>query len=150
MRKIKQILKKILFLLLMIFCFTEFELLAQDSVVDYERLITAIGTVESGMDDNAVNGVYAGFLQISTILVEECNRINKIRGKSERYTLDDRFSHEKSIEMFHLIQDFHNNSKEDTLHYAILLWNEGTSAMNRPIRKTKYYHKVMEIYNKCK
>ena len=37
--------------------------IAQKPSVNYARLINAIGTVESRMTDNAVNGSHAGFLQ---------------------------------------------------------------------------------------
>lgn len=118
------------------------------TTVDYTDLITAIGTVESGLNDNKINGPHAGFLQISKICVTECNRINKQRGIKTRYTLSDRFNHKKSIEMFYIIQSYYNVKND--FDYAILLWNQGCSVMKKPKRKTNYYIKVMIIYKKIK
>ena len=145
MKNLKKQTRKILFTLFLIICST-FKVAAQDTNVDYSRLITAIGTVESKLNDKAVNGVHAGFLQIAKVTVAECNRINKIKKVSKRYTLQDRFNHQKSIEIFYTIQGFYNPSGD--LHYGILLWNEGCSAMKKPKRKTSYYNKVMNVYNK--
>ena len=145
MKNLKKQARKILFTLFLIICST-FKVAAQDTNVDYGRLITAIGTVESKLNDKTVNGVHAGFLQISKVTVAECNRINKIKKVSKRYTLQDRFNHQKSIEIFYTIQGFYNPSGD--LHYGILLWNEGCSAMKKPKRKTSYYNKVMNVYNK--
>ncbi len=145
MKNLKKQTRKILFTLFLIICST-FKVAAQDTNVDYGRLITAIGTVESKLNDKTVNGVHAGFLQISKVTVAECNRINKIKKVSKRYTLQDRFNHQKSIEIFYTIQGFYNPSGD--LHYGILLWNEGCSAMKKPKRKTSYYNKVMNVYNK--
>ena len=145
MKNLKKQTRKILFTLILIICST-FKVAAQDTNVDYGRLITAIGTVESKLNDKTVNGVHAGFLQISKVTVAECNRINKIKKVSKRYTLQDRFNHQKSIEIFYTIQGFYNPSGD--LHYGILLWHEGCSAMKKPKRKTSYYNKVMNVYNK--
>lgn len=148
MKNLKKQTVKILFLSLMLLNCSTFNLKAQNTSVNYSRLITAIGTVESKLNDKAVNGVYAGFLQISKVTVKDCNRINKIKGVSKRYTLQDRFNRQKSIEMFHVIQGFYNPKGD--LHYAILLWNEGSSAMDNAKRKTSYYNKVMKVYKNLK
>lgn len=150
MNLLKKQVRKIL-LILAVFC-SSINVMGQSTNIDYTRLIKAIGTVESGLNDNAVNGPHAGFLQIAGVCVAECNRINKKNNIPDRYTLKDRFNRQKSIEMFYIIQNFYNNKKDmdyDTrIKYAILLWNEGCSAMNKPIRKTRYYNKVMSIYEK--
>lgn len=145
MKKLKKQTVKIIFALMMLLTCSTFYVKAQNTTVNYNRLITAIGAVESRLNDNAISGGHAGFLQISKVCVADCNRINKLKGVSTRYTLQDRFNHQKAIEMFLLIQSFYN-SKGD-LHYAILLWNEGVSAMKKPKRQTKYYQKVMRVYN---
>ena len=146
MKKLKrQTVKIIIFALMMLLNCSTFYVEAQNTTVDYNRLITAIGTVESGLNDNARSGVHAGFLQISKVCVTECNRINKLKGISTRYTLQDRFNHQKAIEMFWIIQKFYNPKL--AIDYMVLLWNEGNSAMKKPKRKTKYYQKVMKIYN---
>ena len=146
MKKLKrQTVKIIIFALMMLLNCSTFYVEAQNTTVDYNRLITAIGTVESGLNDNARSGVHAGFLQISKVCVADCNRINKLKGVSTRYTLQDRFNHQKAIEMFWIIQKFYNPQLD--IDYMVLLWNIGNSAMKKPKRKTKYYKKVMKIYN---
>ena len=145
MKKLKKQTVKIIFALMMLLTCSTFYVKAQNTTVDYNRLITAIGTVESGLNDKAKSGVHAGFLQISKVCVTECNRINKLKNVSTRYTLQDRFNHQKSIEMFWIIQKFYNPKLD--IDYMVLLWNEGNSAMKKPKRKTKYYQKVMKIYN---
>lgn len=130
----------------MIFNCVTFNAMAQHrNSTDYTHLINAIGKVESNLNDKKTNGVHAGFLQISKVCVDECNRINKQNGNSKRYTLNDRFNHEKSIEMFYIIQSYYNRNND--IDYAILLWNQGCSAMKKPKRKTSYYKKVMKHYN---
>ena len=145
MKTLKKQTVKIIFALMMLLNCSTFYVKAQNTTVNYNRLITAIGTVESGLNDKAKSGVHAGFLQISKGCVTECNRINKIKGVSTRYTLQDRFNHQKSIEMFWIIQKLYN-SKLD-IDYMVLLWNEGNSAMKKPKRKTRYYKKVMKVYH---
>ena len=145
MKTLKKQTVKIIFALMMLLNCSTFYVKAQNTTVNYNRLITAIGTVESGLNDKAKSGVHAGFLQISKGCVTECNRINKLKNVSTRYTLQDRFNHQKSIEIFWIIQNFYNPKLD--IDYMVLLWNEGNSAMKKPKRKTKYYQKVMKIYN---
>lgn len=145
MKTLKKQTVKIIFALMMLLNCSTFYVKAQNTTVNYNRLITAIGTVESGLNDKAKSGVHAGFLQISKGCVTECNRINKLKGVSTRYTLQDRFNHQKSIEMFWIIQKFYNPKLD--IDYMVLLWNEGNSAMKKPKRKTRYYKKVMKVYH---
>ena len=112
MKKLKKQTVKIIFALMMLLTCSTFYVKAQNTTVDYNRLITAIGTVESGLNDNARSGVHAGFLQISKVCVTECNRINKLKNVSTRYTLQDRFNHQKSIEIFWIIQNFYNPKRD--------------------------------------
>ena len=148
MKKLKKQTVRIIFALMMLLNCSTFYVKAQNTTVNYNRLITAIGTVESELNDNARSGVHAGFLQISKVCVTECNRINKLKGVSTRYTSQDRFNHQKAIEIFWIIQRFYNPKLDPD--YMVLLWNEGNSAMKKPKRKTKYYQRVMKVYNGLK
>lgn len=109
---------------------------------DYTNVINAIGTVESGMNDNAKNGIHAGFLQISPILVKECNNILKEKGETKRYTNNDRYNHQKSIEMFILIQEKYNPTHN--VEAMIRLWNGGPGWKKNPSKTNRYYKKVKE------
>ena len=79
-------------------------------------------------------------MQIRPILVKECNNILKARNSKKRYTLADRFSVKKSIEMFLLIQSHHNPT--NNLEQAIRSWNGGPNYSRRATQS--YFEKVME------
>lgn len=110
---------------------------------DLNRLITAIATVESELNEKAVSSDCIGYLQIRPLLVKECNDILKKKDSKKRYTLNDRFSKKKSIEMFYLIQEKFNPSHN--IERALWVWNAGPYAKKRP---TKYINKVMKEYHK--
>lgn len=109
----------------------------------YERLIASIAYVESKHETDIVSsdGRHVGYLQISKELVRDCN---KILGYN-KYNYRDRYSKQKSIEMFHIIQK-HYNPKQN-IRLAMRLWNEGTSAIKKKPRVTKYMRKVMDVYD---
>ncbi|GAA2991648.1 lysozyme family protein [Prevotella corporis] len=101
---------------------------------DWNPVMDAIIKVESRGNARAVNGRYVGVLQISPILVRECNNILKSRGQRKRFSLADRFSPSKSREMFVLIQSVHNPS--NSIEKAIRLWSGG---IRYSVSKTQRY-----------
>ena len=106
-------------------------------------VIEAIAMVESEGNPKRVsrNGLYVGYLQISEILVRECNRIAGYK----KYTYADRYDKQKSINMFIDYQEFHN--KTGNMEKAIRLWNSGdANCMMRKARTEGYYKKVMSKY----
>jgi hypothetical protein len=111
---------------------------------DWTPVMEAIIKVESEGNPKAVSGNSVGAMQITPILVKECNEILSKRKSKKRYTLADRYSVEKSKEMFLLIQSYFN--PENNVEKAIRSWNGGRSygikATNR------YYRKVMARMNK--
>ena len=99
----------------------------------------AIILVESEGNPRAVSGNSVGAMQITPIFVKECNNILKNLKSNKRYTLDDRYSVEKSKEMFLLIQKYYN--PENNVEKAIRSWNGG---VKYSIKATeKYYRKVL-------
>ena len=110
---------------------------------DLSRLITAIATVESNLNEKAISRDCVGYLQIRPGLVQECNNILKKQNSTKRYTLNDRFSKVKSIEMFYIIQDKFNPTYD--IERAICIWNAGAYSKKKPIG---YLRKVMAEYNK--
>lgn len=110
---------------------------------DFSRLITAIATVESKLNEKAVSRDCVGYLQIRPCVVQECNNILKEQKYSKRYTLNDRFSKVKSIEMFYIIQDKFNPTYN--IERAICIWNAGAYSKKKPLG---YLRKVMDEYNK--
>lgn len=106
---------------------------------DWSPVMEAIIQVESEGKERAVSGNSVGAMQITPIMVKECNNILKERKSARRFTLNDRYSVEKSKEMFLLIQSHHN--KQNNVEKAIRSWNGGprysVKATNR------YFAKVM-------
>lgn len=112
---------------------------SSENEYDWTDVIDAIIQVESKGNPKAVSGRYVGILQISPILVKECNNILKSRGSSKRFSLNDRFNENKSREMFVVIQSEHNPM--NNVEKAIRLWNGG---IRYSIAKTqRYFNKVM-------
>lgn len=134
-------LKQIITILLIIVCNT-LTIEAKEHIT-YERLINVIAHIESGQNPNIVSksGKYVGYLQISKVCVDEANKILK----KKKYTYKDRLNKDKSIEIFHIIQNYHNPKRDVIL--AIRLWSEGLSAKYRKNQTTAYVRKVMKLYN---
>ena len=99
----------------------------------------AIIQVESEGNPRAVSGNSVGAMQITPILVKDCNEILKKQKSKKRYTMDDRYSVAKSKEMFLLIQSYYN--RENSIEKAIRSWNGGVKYSVRATNK--YYKKVM-------
>lgn len=110
---------------------------------DLSRLITAIATIESKLNEKAVSRDCVGYLQIRPCVVQECNNILKQQKSNKRYKLNDRFSKKKSIEMFYLIQNKFNPTSN--IKKAICIWNAGPYSKKKPLG---YIRKVMDEYNK--
>ena len=109
---------------------------------DWNRLVDAVIYVESRGNDSAVgdNGKAVGCLQIHPIMVREVNRF-----VSTPYTLEDRYSRAKSIEMFNIISERYDCCEEYTfMQYAEIVsrrWNGGYNGDKK--RSTiKYWNKV--------
>ena len=112
---------------------------------DWSKIMKAIIQVESQGNAKVhnANGDCAGILQITPILVKQCNIWLKDQKSSKRYTLKDRYNVEKSKEIFIMIQEHYNPSHN--VEKAIRLWNGGP---NYSVKKTNgYYKKVMKYYN---
>ena len=106
---------------------------------NWNPVMDAIIQVESGGNPNAVSGKSVGVMQITPILVEDCNLILQRKKSKKRYTLADRYSIDKSKEMFLLIQSYYNPM--NNVEKAIRLWNGG---VNYSVRATnRYFQKVM-------
>ena len=109
------------------------------SSFDWNPVMEAIIQVESGGNPRAVSGNSVGAMQITPILVKQCNIYLQQQKSKKRYTLADRYSVEKSKEMFLLIQSVLN--PQNNVEKAIRTWNGGP---NYSVRATNgYYHKVM-------
>ena len=104
---------------------------------DWELFTQALIWVESKGDSKAVGSNNdVGVLQITPILLRDCNRILEM----EVFKLEDRLDSLKSVEIFNIIQD-HYNPQHD-YHWALKLWNSGA-----PL---SYHRKVMDKFNEIK
>lgn len=129
---------------LLLFIIFNLNIEAQNKI-NYDRLIEAIGQVESNNKNNATNGKHVGFLQISPILVDECNNILKRRKSKKRFHYNDRRNKKKSIEMFYIIQEKYN--PKGCIETAIRLWNGGCNWYKNTKKTDGYFKKVMKAYN---
>ena len=109
------------------------------SGVDWNPVMDAIIQVEREGNPQAVSGNSVGAMQITPILVKDCNEILKKQKSKKRYTMADRYSVAKSKEMFLLIQSHYN--PENSIEKAIRSWNGGVKYSVRATNK--YYKKVM-------
>ena len=114
---------------------------------DWSKVIEAIIKVESKGNEKAYNpnGNCAGILQITPILVKECNQIFKRKSVNKHYTLNDRYNAEKSKEMFIMLQEHFN--PEHNVEKAIRCWNCGFYGNGWKTKSLGYYKKVMKHYN---
>lgn len=105
--------------------------------LDWEIFTQALIWVESRGDSKAVGSKDdTGVLQITPILLQDCNRIVGY----DKYDLDDRLDSLRSVEMFNVIQD-HYNPQHD-YHWALKIWNS-----KAPL---SYHRKVMDKFNEIK
>lgn len=113
---------------------------------DWQPVIDAIIQVESNGNPKAKSGNSVGAMQITPILVAQCNIILKERKSTKRYTLADRYSVAKSKEMFLLMQSEYNT--QNNIEKAIRAWNGGN---NYSVKRTqRYYEKVMKVLTTLK
>ena len=108
---------------------------------NWNPVMDAIIQVESEGNPKAVSGNSVGAMQITPILVKDCNEILKKQKSKKQYTMADRYSVTKSKEMFLIIQKYYN--PENNIEKAIRLWNGG---IKYSVRATnRYYRKVMAL-----
>ena len=114
------------------------------SETKWDNVIDALIQVESGGRLNAKRGSSVGVLQITPILVAECNNIMRRNNDRRRFTLNDRYSYEKSKEMFILLQDHFN--KSGNVEKAVKSWNLGFYNRGYRDKGRKYYQKFLRYY----
>ena len=118
---------------------SETEEATEAAVFDWNPVMDAIIQVESGGNRMARNGNQVGCMQITPACVTQCNIILKKREDPRRFTMADRYSVEKSKEMFLVVQSYYN--PENNVEKAIRSWNGGPGYSTRGTQR--YYQKVM-------
>jgi len=114
------------------------ELIIEDPLIE-DTLIEAIMQVESGGDTLAYNCKEdaVGCLQIRPIMVRE---VNRLVGK-DSFTLYDRWSRAKSIQMFNILRLHLKGASDEEI---ARVWNGGYNGKNNP--KTLVYWKKVKKY----
>jgi soluble lytic murein transglycosylase-like protein len=108
--------------------------------VAIDTLLNAIMAVESNFDTMAYNEKEdaAGCLQIRPIMVRE---VNRLLGE-DKYTLKDRWSKAKSIEMFNVLRSHLKGASDEEI---ARVWNGGYNGKNNP-KTLVYWKKVRKQY----
>ena len=98
-------------------------------VPQISTLVDAMIQVESGGDNSAycASEDAVGCLQIRPIMIAEVNRILKRNGVGDTYTLQDRWSRKKSIEILNIYKDYY---RLDTFEKVARCWNGGPAGMS--------------------
>ncbi len=114
--------------------------IVEEKIDPWDLFVEAVIWRESRGDANAIgdSGKAVGVLQIHPIMVREANRIVAMNGgEKDLYSYEDRYDRDKSIEMFKIVQDYHN--KEHDMRKALDIWNH-----NHP---DSYRNEIMNKYN---
>jgi len=103
-----------------------------------DPLIAAIIQVESGGDTLAYNSKEdaVGCLQIRPIMVREVNRLLR----KDSFTLQDRWSKAKSIQMFNVLRSHLKGATDEQIART---WNGGYNGHNIP-QTLQYWNKVKQ------
>lgn len=106
-----------------------------------DRLVHAMINVESRGDDSAfcASEEAAGCLQIRPIMIREVNRLLRRSGSDERFSLTDRWSREKSIEIFDTWRSL--SHPDDSDEVIARCWNGGPHGWKRTATD-RYWEKV--------
>ena len=110
-------------------------------------LIEALIQVESRGQDSAIGDKHlvgneaVGALQIRPIMVREVNRILKIKKSDKRFKLSDRFSRQKTVEMFLIWKNYHH--PDGDFEKIARNWNGGPRGY-KVSRTERYWAKVQQ------
>lgn len=115
-----------------------------------DLLINAMIWVESKGDSLAIGDTQlktpsVGVLQIRPIMVNEVNRILRLKKDKRRFALNDRFSKAKSIEMFRIWQQHHH--LDSSFEKIARSWNGGNVGSKNTIT-SHYWDKVKSKLDK--
>lgn len=110
--------------------------IAEGKGIFFDPMLIAFMQVESNFDTDTINRLgYGGILQIGSEMVEEANRISRIKGINQSFTLTDRLDSTKSVQMWYIVQNYWNESY--ALKRACIVWN--------PLASINYYRKIKKL-----
>ena len=109
------------------------------------EIISVIMFVESSYNNFAYNPNEdaVGCLQIRRCMVDDINRILEIKNLPLRFTYNDRWSREKSIQMFEIYRKYYNLN---TYEKIARCWNGGPNGLYKSTT-TDYWNKVKTKIN---
>tara|TARA_R110000823_G_scaffold239990_1_gene365073 strand:+ start:48 stop:590 length:543 start_codon:yes stop_codon:yes gene_type:complete len=110
-----------------------------------QQILNAIIQVESKGNNLAYcsSEDAVGCLQIRRCMVSDINRILKRKGNTTRYSFNDRWDRNKSIEMFYIYCDYYNLITDEEISRC---WNGGPKGINKS-QTIKYWSKVKKELN---
>jgi hypothetical protein len=111
--------------------------------IENDELVNAIINVESSNNDSAycASEDAVGCLQIRRTMVDDVNRILKRQGKDIRFTYEDRWLRNKSIQMFDIYCNYYGLTTAEEIARC---WNGGPRGMNKDA--TVYYWNKVQDY----
>ena len=112
---------------------------------DPKSLLNALIHVESSNNDSAYRASEdaVGCLQIRKTMVNDVNRILKRQKSTLRFTYNDRWSRNKSIQMFNIYCNYYNLTTAEEIARC---WNGGPRGINNPAT-VRYWEKVKDKIN---
>tara|TARA_A100001515_G_C4512883_1_gene190748 strand:+ start:34 stop:582 length:549 start_codon:yes stop_codon:yes gene_type:complete len=121
----------------------------ENEIMDYNKehdasfLLSALMMVESRNDDSAhaIGEDAVGCLQIRKTMVDDVNRILKRQKKELRFVYEDRWSRDKSIQMFEIYCEHYNLTDPEEIARC---WNGGPRGMDK--EATVYYWNKVQDY----
>ena len=109
-----------------------------EKIQPFDPTLWAFQSVESNFRPYVVNYLgYTGILQEGPEMIEEANRINKMKGNPIRFTFpESALDPYQAVQIWYIVQDYWNPKYE--LRRAAKIWN--------PLASVKYYNKIKKQY----
>jgi len=111
----------------------------------YDPLLFSFIEVESKWMPDTINALgYVGILQIGHVMIEEVNRICRIKKIDKYYVINDALDVRKSVEIWYLVQRYWNPKYQ--FRKAIKVWNPTASKKYRVKLEKAFENVVIENY----
>ena len=130
---------------------TYIEYTEPEPIIEYpfgisDTMLLSFIRLESNFNEQAVNPVTGarGILQILPVMINEANRLQSLLGNPIQYTWDDAWSVEKSIEIWYLVQNYHN--PDYNIQEACKIWF-GRGVQYDGMTWIEYHKKVEHYLN---
>ena len=123
------------------------EIVSSKTQTDWQLFVEAVIQVESSGNDSAYNEKEkaVGCLQIRPIMVREVNRVLRRNDIMFRYTMEDRWDREMSIEMFEIMAEHveccEGLTQEEFFEVVARKWNGGGRGHKKPSTEV-YWERV--------